>query len=110
MLFDGNKNVSKTHDDLPSGFVARRACPYRVRSGRSKRSLHRVSKASSYGLPPPYADSALGSGHDRGDCQFVAPTSKRAELHSEAPGLLLVCLALYREHGVGGRFLLQLFL
>jgi hypothetical protein len=50
--------------------------------------------ASSYGLPPPYADSALGGGHDRGDCQFVAPTSKRAELHSEAPGLLLVCLAL----------------
>ena len=46
----------------------------------------------------------------QGDGQFVAPTSKVAELHSEAPGLLLVCLTLYREYGVGGRLLLQLFL
>src|SRR5271166_4829944 len=28
MLFDGNKNGSETHDDLPLGFVARRACWY----------------------------------------------------------------------------------
>src|ERR1700752_5288849 len=28
MLFDGNKNGSETHDDLPLGFVARRACSH----------------------------------------------------------------------------------
>jgi hypothetical protein len=30
MLFDGNKNGSETHDDLPLGFVARHAFSYRI--------------------------------------------------------------------------------
>ena len=30
MLFDGNKNGSETHDDLPLGLVAHHACSYRV--------------------------------------------------------------------------------
>src|SRR5262249_47257061 len=62
ILFDGNKNGSETHDDFPLGFVARRACSYRVRSGRSKRSFIVSLGVSSCGLLPLYADSALGAG------------------------------------------------
>jgi hypothetical protein len=61
MLFDGNKNGSETHDDLPLGFVAPRACSYRVRSCRSKRSFIASLSVSSCELPPLYADSAPGA-------------------------------------------------
>ena len=50
MLFDGNKNGSETHDDLPLGFVARRACSYRYCSDRSKRSFIASLSVSSCGM------------------------------------------------------------
>src|SRR5262249_38285533 len=46
----GNKNGSESHDDLPLGFVARRACPYRVRSGRSKKSFIASLSVSNCGM------------------------------------------------------------
>src|SRR6516162_316239 len=57
MLFDGNKNGSETHDDLPLGFVARRACSYRPRGGRSERSIIAPLSVSSWRLPLLCADA-----------------------------------------------------
>ena len=68
-------------------------------SGTSKKVLHRVSKR--FELRIAIALSRFGPGAST--TEFVAPTIKAAELHSEARGLLLVRLTLYREHGVGGR-------
>ena len=68
--------------------------PYRV----SKRVELRIA----------IAVSRFGAG--AGTTEFVAPTTKVADFHSEARGLLLVRLTLYREHGVGGGYLLQLLL
>jgi hypothetical protein len=50
MLFDGNKNGSETHDDLPLEFVARRACSQQMPGGRSKRSFILLPPAAFWGI------------------------------------------------------------
>ena len=94
MLFDGNKNGSKTHDDPPLGFVALHALIGNG-SGTSKKSFIASLRC---GLPSLYPIRRWG-GHDK----IRGAKTKVVEFHSDARGPLFVRLTLYREHGVSGR-------
>jgi hypothetical protein len=77
MLFDGNKNGSETHDDLPLGFVALQALTGNC-SGTSKKVLHRVSKRVELRI----AIALSRFGARAGMTEFVAPTTKVAEFQA----------------------------